>query len=353
LRAALKPLVPEAWWQAGRRRYIAGLCRNADRRENRRLTRSDAPMLVVSQSDDVAHAYAAWLAWAEHSRPGLRRAIRLGRVPGANVGSAQLLHAWVQDPVRERDPCLHRQLEALEAGIRGQGGQVVNPACVLSHSLRDVMRARLEGLPLRLPAVTRLESDTQHAAPERYPVMVRPRWGHGGPMELLSGAGEWHAWRRRTRGTGGDWVVTEFIDVRDADGFYRKYRYLSFGTHGIARHLIVSPHWEVRPKDRVITDATRAEELAFVHGATSYVRVLEQARLALGFDIAAFDFSYDAERNLVLWEVNPYPDLSPPRTAAGKYLQPVVEASYAALADFYEERLAQPRSRETPGATVG
>lgn len=139
-------------------------------------------------------------------------------------------------------------------------------------------------------------------------------------------------------------MVTEFIDVRDDDGLYRKYRYLSFGTHGMARHLIVSPNWEVRPKDRVITAATRAEELAFVHGATSYARVLERARVALGFDIAAFDFSYDADRNLVLWEVNPYPDLSPPRTAAGEYLQPVVEASYAALADFYEERLAQAQS---------
>jgi hypothetical protein len=260
----------------------------------------------------------------------------------------------VQDPVRERDRRLFRTLQALEATVQRRGGRVVNPVPVLSHSLRDVMMARMAGLGLRLPAVARIRFDVgDDVAPSAYPVMVRPRWGHVEPMELLPDPEAWHAWWERTRGDGREWVVTEFIDVRDADGLYRKYRYISFGRRGLPRHLIVSPHWEVRPKDRVLTDATRQEELAFVHGDTPYVAALEQARLALGFDIAAFDFSYDSLGELVLWEVNPFPDLSPPQTSASAYLRGVVEATYAALADFYEECLTHSAHSREPSAEGG
>lgn len=337
---ALKELVPAGWWQAARRRFYHRRYRRADRRENRRVGASGAPMLVVSESDSAAHAYANWLAWVEVSRPELRRAIRLDRVPGAEARGTRVLHAWVQDPVRERDQALFDRLQRLEATVEGHGGRVVNPAAVLSHSLRDVMMARLAGLGLRQPAVSRIPPDAgADYFQESYPVMVRPRWGHGMSMELLPHPEAWRAWWRRSRGSGREWVTTEFIDVRGADALYRKYRYISFGRHGLARHLIVSRRWEVRPKDRVLTDATRDEELAFVHGDAPYAAVLEQARLALGFDVAAFDFSYDARSQMVLWEVNPYPDLSAPRTAASEYLHDVVQATFTALADFYEECL--------------
>lgn len=337
----LKGFVPAAWWQAARRRFYLWRYRRADRRENRRMVRGRAAMLAVSEADARAHAYCDWLAWAETARPALRRAIRLDRLPGAAARGARVLHAWVQDPVRERDPALFARLQALESAIGRDAGRVINPAAVLSHSLRDVMMERLAGLPLRLPAVIRVPADAgAEFMPEVFPILARPRWGHGVPMELLAHGAEWRAWWRRTHGSGRQWVLSEFIDVRDADAFYRKYRYVSFGGHALARHLIVSRHWEVRPKDRLLNDDTQREELAFVHGETPYAALFEQARVALGFDVAAFDFSYDAAGRLVLWEVNPYPDLSAPRTAASRYLQDVVLSTFAALGDYYEECLA-------------
>jgi hypothetical protein len=340
----LKEFVPEAWWQRVRRAFYLRRYRRTDRRENRRITRSRAPILIVSEADNAAHAYADWLAWAEQHRPDLRRAIRLDRVPGASARGAGGLHAWVQDPVRERDEALFDRLQRLERQVGHHGGGVVNQAGVLSNTLRDVMWERLAGLPLRVASVARVPADPHDPfMPERFPVMVRPRWGHGLPMELLPHPEGWRTWRRRTQGDGVQWVTTEFIDVRGTDALYRKYRYISFGGRGLARHLIVSRRWEVRPKDRILTDATREEELAFVHGEMPYATVLEQARAALGFDVAAFDFSYDATGRLVLWEVNPFPDLSTPRTAASRYLQDVVHATYGALADFYEKLLQEAR----------
>jgi len=343
LLASLKARVPAPWWGIARAALRTPKAWRSDRRDNRRVTRRDAPMLVVSEIRPLRRFYDHWLHWVETSRPELRRAIRLGRTPGARARSARVLHAWIQDPVRERDPWLADRLLALERAVVRRGGIVINPVDVLSRSLRDVMVARLADLPLRLPAVTRLPADAGvgFAREFGYPVMVRHRFGHAKPMELLHDEDSWHAWRERHVGRLTEWVLTEFIDVRNDDGLYRKYRHVSFGRWGVPRHLIVSPCWEVRPKDRVLTEATRNEELEFVHRESRpYETVLEQARLALGFDIGAFDFSYDATGALVLWEVNPYPDLSPPRAEVCKYMPDVVHGTYAALANYYEECLA-------------
>jgi hypothetical protein len=110
------------------------------------------------------------------------------------------------------------------------------------------------------------------------------------------------------------------------------------GSSGVPRHLIVSPHWEVRPADRVRTKATRDEELAFVAAPCPHHTLFDAARRALQFEIAAFDYSYDADGRLVVWEVNPFPDLSPPPGEVGEYLTPTVQRSFAMLADFYAAR---------------
>jgi hypothetical protein len=146
------------------------------------------------------------------------------------------------------------------------------------------------------------------------------------------------SWWAEARADPRSWVAGEYVDVRSADGWYRKCRYFMAGSRGSPRHLIVSPNWEVRPANRVRTKATREEELAFVTAACPHHALFDAARLALEFEIAAFDYSYDANGGLVVWEVNPYPDISRPPGEVGDYLAPAVERSYAILADFYAER---------------
>ena len=118
----LKAIVPHTWWGFFRNRFYRWRNRRHDASENRRVTHRHAAMLVVSESERAAHAYHHWLAWLEASRPQLRAAIRLDRVPGARAGPARVLHAWVQDPVRERDAALFRQLDGLERAVLARGG---------------------------------------------------------------------------------------------------------------------------------------------------------------------------------------------------------------------------------------
>jgi hypothetical protein len=135
-------------------------------------------------------------------------------------------------------------------------------------------------------------------------------------------------------------VASEFIDTVSDDGLYRKYRYLMLGSRGQPRHLIASHNWEVRPKDRVIADYLRTEEFEYVNTACALHERFDEARRRLEFDIAAFDYSVDAAGEPVVWEVNPFPDLSIPSAERAPHLAETGAETFALLAAFYRERLA-------------
>jgi hypothetical protein len=335
----VKRLVGGQRWTPWRRRYWALRHGMADRAQNRRWTVSSPRILVVSEPGD-RHAYWHFLDWLARERPELRSQIYLDRIPCRMPNGVSLLHAWVQDPVAERVPHVHAQLVGMEAECVRGGGRVVHPSDVLSNSKRDVMFERLSRVNLRTPRVVQVDANFRSDSDRLpLPMLVRHRWGHGrgGGMQLLDTEASFDAWWADARTNPLSWVASEYVDVRSPDGLYRKYRYFIAGSRGIPRHLIVSANWEVRPKDRVRTQATREEELAFVSAPFPHHARFDAARAALGFEIAAFDFSYDASGPIV-WEVNPYPDLSRPKKEVGDYLSATVEKSYAILADFYAER---------------
>jgi hypothetical protein len=337
----LKRLAGAHRWRPWRRRYLALRHRNADRAQNRQWCVSSPRILVVSEP---GHRPAYWhfLDWLARERPEIRRQIYLGRLPCRMPHGTSLLHAWVQDPVAERAPHVHAMLVELEAECARRGGRVVHPSKVLSNTARDVLFERLAQANLLTPRVVRVDADF-HARRDhlRLPMLVRRRWGHGpwGGLRRLDTEASFESWWAHARTDTAGWVASEYVDVRSPDGWYRKYRYFMAGSRGNARHLIVSPNWEVRPSDRVRTQATREEELAFVTAPFPHHALFDAARVALGFEIAAFDYSYDASGGVVVWEVNPYPDLSRPKGEVGAYLEATVEKSYAILADFYAERI--------------
>ena len=298
-------------------------------------------MMFVSEVSNSRHGYWYFLEWLARERPLLRKAIRLDRLPCSLPDGVTLLHAWVHDPVIERSPSVHEWLVSLEAECARRHVAVVHPARVLSNSKREVLCQRLEQVGVRTPKTVVVDElfDT-HRGGLGLPMLIRRRWGHGGRIQRLDTEAALAGWWGEAKRDPGSWVAGEYIDVRSEDGFFRKYRYFMAGSRGNARHLIVSRHWEVRPKDRVLSPLTREEELAFVTSPCAHHPLFDAARRALEFEIAAFDFSYDVNGDLVVWEVNPYPDLSRPRGDVGDYLAPTVERSYAILADFYSSRAA-------------
>ena len=337
----VKGLAGPRRWAPWRLRYWALRQKIADRAENRRC-RVSSPRLTMVWEEPVegGHFFRSFLEWLARERPYLRSHIHLDSLPCRLPPGAALLHALVQDPVVERDSRVHAQLVRLEAECARRGVAVVHPASVLSNSKRDVLCERLGRVGLRTPRVVVVDDAFDvHRAGLDLPMLVRRRWGHAGDnMRRVDTEASFDSWWVEARADPQAWVAGEFVDVRSEDGWYRKWRYFMAGSRGTPRHLIVSPHWEVRPADRVRTPATREEELAFVSAACPHHAIFNTARLALDFEIAAFDYSYDANGRLVVWEVNPFPDFSRPAGDVGDYLAPTVERSYAILADFYTER---------------
>jgi len=300
-------------------------------------------LFIVSEKryENSPFMYAEWLEWAATNDPGLHERIRLSYLPAELPKDTAILHAWVQDPVRERSETVFDQLESLETSARRMGADIVHPAAVLSNSLRDTQFDALRRAGLRTPRVVDIDDGfAVGLGGLTLPVVVREAWGHCAALQRLDGPADVERWLEAHQPRPGEWVATEYIDVASADGYYRKYRYVLFGERGVCRHLIVSPNWEVRPKDRVITAETIAEELEFVNGACEAHDVLDSARRELGFDIAAFDYSFDASGEMIVWEVNPYPDLSTPRGRPGEYLAESILRTHQAFAGFYRDRLA-------------
>ncbi len=306
----------------------------------------DWPRILILTEAEKPYFYQEWLDWAEKHDPDLHSLVRLDVLPCELYPGTALLHAWVQDPVAERSEDVLSQLESVEGAARRAGAAIIHPARALSNSRRDVQSERLARAGLRTPAVVDIaEGFSSDRGGLALPIVVRKKWGHCMALTRIDSDEELAEWLDAEDRTPGQWVATEYIEVASPDGLYRKYRYVLFGERGVCRHLIVSSRWEVRPKDRVLTDETIAEELRFVGSPCEHHDVLDAARRELEFDIAAFDYSFDADGGMIVWEVNPYPDLSTPRGRPGEYLSESLLATNQAISALYRERLARTRRR--------
>ena len=164
------------------------------------------------------------------------------------------------------------------------------------------------------------------------PFLIREDWVHGSKSYLIQNRDE------LDRVPFDEFIApigVEFIDTKDEDGLYRKYRYFAIADVGIPGPLMLSHAWEVRNNQRVLAEKQMAEEIAYFSGEDPNHQKLQLARKALGFDYMAFDYSYDREGNIVVWEPNPFAVIWSSRKP---YQMPSINRIYTALLKFYLER---------------
>jgi len=330
------------------RKRVSGFLTRGSRRRTAedwaRRRSADDPVIFVPAEKHMPYLFAPpfyqeWLDWLGERHPQLRAQIEVAYLPADLPPGTGLLHAWVQDPVRERDAKLFGQLVGLQQAARAGGAAVVQPVEVLSNSVREVQFERLTRVGLRTPRTVRIGPRfAEDLGGLSLPIVVRASWGHG-HMARLDTEADVTRWLAHASARGGAYVASEYLEMRDDDGLCRKYRYVMFGERGTCRHMIVSEHWEVRPADRVLTDETIAEEIAYVSGPCPYHDAFDAARRELEFDVAAFDYGLDTDGMPVVWEVNPYPDLSRPRGRPGEYLDSAIERGHEAMTALYRDRL--------------
>lgn len=211
-----------------------------------------------------------------------------------------------------------RTLVKLAKLLRGYKGKVINRPEAVLKTTRDQVARRLANIDgLRVPKVLRLRNPKPGAAGAlveragiRFPVIVRRAGTHTGDIiGLAEGSGALDSACQ----SGGDFIVTEFVDFASSDGFYRKYRLWSFGGRGVLKHAVVSDKWNIHNQDRervmlgrpdLIAEERRMLSRPEGDFAEPVHAMFRQVQQRMRLDFFGMDFGIDARGQAVLFEAN-------------------------------------------------
>jgi hypothetical protein len=308
---------------------------------NWRYARGRPRILIARHSGKRAYVFRDFLAWVRRELPELNSRLEFRRLPCTvrDWSRFALFAAWTGDTLDLWSPSAYRRTLRLQEQCRRRGIEVLNPAEQLlncaKHRGAELMRKVGVRTPRSVP-VTDVRSFRENLGGLYLPILIREDRGHGQPTVLIESLKQLNVvdWTRFRAP-----VAVEFIDVRDPiNGWYRKYRYVAAGEVGVARHLLVNDAWEVRPERRIRSAELRAEELDYVSRPDPNHAALQAARRALGLDLVGFDYSYDRQGRLVVWEANPFLNLNYPSNRSAAHIADAVERSFAAVAHLYLHR---------------
>jgi hypothetical protein len=296
------------WSIKGRVRWLPVALQDA--RVNRRWVTKGRRFLVVRHAARQPYFYGGFLKWVGATFPDLRRLFELRLLPcRVQDGDEYVLHIpWLQDPLGDWSPRAYKQAVKLTADCDRLGIPVVNRVCHHGHATKMEGARRIAQAGLRTPRMTpivdRLGFQATLSGLEP-PLIVRENRGHGGrvyAVKTMADAAKIPLNCFRAP------IAIEFIDVQDGqDRMYRRYRYVVVGDMGISQGLHVSSNWEARGANRLANEATMREELAYTSATNPHHAQFVHARRLLELDIVAFDYSYDLDGRIVVWEANPYP----------------------------------------------
>jgi hypothetical protein len=311
--------------------------------------RSEGPQfLVVRRLQLHTHFYDVVLDWTAEHFPELSRLFLIRHLPYRIPRNTTFaLHIpWLQDPVEKWSPRRYAQANRLAAACDARGIPIVNRVDKLINVSKSAFAERMEAAGIRTPRVARIENAEEFRETLcglALPLFVRPDWGHN---QVMLRADTQDEARRLPIESVERPVAVEIVDVGDSkDGLFRKYRYVAAGEIGVSHHLQVSRDWITRGRRRYGTKATRAEELDYISRQDPNHATLQRALRALDLDFAAFDYGYDREGKMVVWEANPYPYIAFSRRSL-VYRNKAIDRTVAALVAMYLERagLAVPES---------
>jgi hypothetical protein len=327
-----------------------------DTTRNLRFARSAKRFLVVRHNRHPV-GYEVLIRWVRERYPSLRGLFELRLLPcRVRDWSPYTLHVpWVKDPVQKWSPTAYAQAMQLAAECDARGIPVINRVDRLANAGKMSGAQLIATAGFRTPRMASIPNVEEFRATLcglSYPLVVREDWGHGKAMYRVETSADLQRipFEKFSRP-----IAVEYIDVRsDHDGLYRKFRYLAVGEEGIPLHMHATRDWISRGEQCEQSAIQNHEERAFIEGGAPHHEQFQQARRALGLDFVAFDFSYDRDGQLVVWEANPFPYIHFPRPGGNRaYRAPGVERAMAAMLKLYLERagLAVPESLARSGCT--
>jgi hypothetical protein len=180
----------------------------------------------------------------------------------------------------------------------------------IAQLTREGVSDALQGIPgLLMPQVDRLTPSALLARAIEAPVLLRPLGSHAGAgLARIETADEAAAWLQDTGARA--LTLTPFVDYRDADGWFAKYRIALIGGMAFASHMAVSRHWMVHYLNAEMTDHAdrRAREAAWMAGfdafAARHAATLTAIADRLDLDYLGLDCAEMPDGRLVLFEAD-------------------------------------------------
>ncbi len=268
--------------------------------------------LIVRHQKYQRRFFDVILKWTAANFPALRAHFDVRELPHqVDDWTPYALHVpWLQDPVEQWSTETYDQAAELARQCDQRGIPVLNRVDRLGNAVKsrgaEIMRAVGVHTPRMAPILDRQEF-TRTLLGLQLPLFVREDWGHSRNVFRVDAPADVE---RVPRETFERPVAIEIVDVRDPrDGLYRKYRYFAAGSVGVSHHLQISEDWITRGENRVITPATRDEELRYLAQPDPHHELFQRARQALQLDMVAFDYGYAADGRMIVWEANPFPTI--------------------------------------------
>ncbi len=309
-----------------------------DRFTNLRFAQGSPRILITRHSGKREYVFRDFLSWIRFKVPELGSRMEFHRLPcQIRDWSRFSLHvSWVGDTVDMWSPSSFRRAMALQSECQRRGLGVINDISRLSNTSKSLGAQLMRAPGLRTPrhvAITDPVYFRKDHAGLDFPLLIRENRGHGQAAILVEQPDRLAAVDLSQFKSP---IAVEFIDTSsESDGLFRKYRYIAAGEIGVPRHLIANDSWEVRPHRRLTNAKLRDEEFEYVNAPDPNHEVLQAARRALGLDVVGFDYSYDREGCIVVWEANPFLNLNYPAQAKASHINLSVRRSFAVVAWLY------------------
>lgn len=202
-------------------------------------------------------------------------------------------------PFRDTVLAIHRQLSSQPDHYK-----ILNdPNTTLS---RYPLLRKLYDQGLNSFNVYRLDEDLSRA---RYPVFLRRADDHRGPQTgLLRAPQDLRAQIGQLKSAGenlNDWLVTEYCDVSDPDGIFRKYSSFIMDGVIIPRHILFGNDWVLKYSKKDLNPSFHSEELKFLESNLYQDQLLAIFKTA-GIQYGRIDFGV-LEGRIQTWEINTNP----------------------------------------------
>jgi tetratricopeptide (TPR) repeat protein/glutathione synthase/RimK-type ligase-like ATP-grasp enzyme len=176
------------------------------------------------------------------------------------------------------------------------------------------------------------------------PLLVRRAGTHGG--DAFERCADWAAAAAlAARAPGAEYYVSEYVDYRSADGWFRKYRVIFIDGRLYPYHLAIHDDWKVHHFRTAMSehDWMRREEARFTEALESVFDPVAQQALrgiaaATGLDYGGIDCARDAEGRIVVFEANASMLVHDEKNAMFAYKNPAISRIKAAFDTLLAKR---------------